>query len=117
MRLDHLEHHLNRRQLLAGAAKLGAGAAVAMGTGGLLTTAAGASPTRSDDSGDKGGKGGQEAKILGTYDDSWSPDGAKDGSWARESAARYGKDMFLAIEALGQVESRKATPQIGRAHV
>ena len=42
MRLDHLQYHLNRRQLLGGAAKLGAAgaAATALG-GGVFSGAAG----------------------------------------------------------------------------
>lgn len=89
MRFDHLEHHyeLNRRQLLSGAAKLGAGAAVAMGATGLLGTAAGAEQGKDDGP----GKGGDEVKVIGEYDDSLSISGAYDGAWAAATSARYGK--------------------------
>lgn len=102
MRLDHLDYHLNRRQLLAGAAKIGAGAAVAMTTGGLLAEAAGASPARNDD---RRHKGGEEVKVLGDYNDDWSFAGAKDGTWAKEAAARYGKDDQRG--ALNEITGRK----------
>ncbi|MEZ5406564.1 MAG: cyclase family protein [Acidimicrobiales bacterium] len=93
MRFDHLHHHyeINRRQLLSGAAKLGAGAAVAMGTGGMLAGAAGADDGPREKKDDKP-RGGDEVKILGRYNDDFDVAGALDGTWAKETSARYGKD-------------------------
>ena len=87
MRMDHLHHHLNRRQLLTGAAKLGAGAAVTIGGTAIFGSVAGA-----ESSGEGAAAGGEEARVLGSYDDFLSIDGAYDGSWAAATSARYGAD-------------------------
>ncbi len=93
MRFDHLHHHyeIDRRQLLSGAAKLGAGAAVAMGPTGLLAGGAGAESGSEDKKDDKP-RAGDEVKILGKYNDDFDVAGALDGTWAKETSARYGKD-------------------------
>lgn len=93
MRFDHLHHHyeINRRQLLSGAAKLGAGAAVAMGGTGLLAGAAGADSGSGKKEDDKP-RGGEEVKVLGSYNDDFDVAGALDGTWAKETSARYGKN-------------------------
>jgi kynurenine formamidase len=88
MHIDHLHYHLNRRQLLSGAAKLGAGAAVAVGGSALL---GGVAEADTKAQGDRSG-GGEEVKVLGDYDDSLSIAGAYDGSWAKETSARYGAE-------------------------
>lgn len=87
MRVDHLHAHLSRRQLLGGAAKLGAAAAAAnvIGASALGAVAGAADPGGSYD-------GGDGHIPTGAFDDSFSPSGAADGSWASESTARYGKD-------------------------
>lgn len=103
MHLDHLQYHLNRRELLTGAAKLGAGAAVALGTTGLLGGVAGAEKSQDDDKPNSGDSKG--TKVAGSYDDSWSFDGAHDGTWASETAARYGKDDQRG--ALNEITPRK----------
>ncbi|MGF1599442.1 MAG: cyclase family protein [Acidimicrobiales bacterium] len=86
MRMDHLHHHISRRQLLGNAAKLGAGAAVTIGGATVFGSGAGAD-NRHDRSG-----GGDEMRVMGDYDDSLSIDGAYDGSWAAATSARYGPD-------------------------
>jgi kynurenine formamidase len=90
MRLEHLHHHLNRRQLLGSAAKAGVATAIAGGLGGtLLSGTAGASAD------------GKRAKRVGRtgssdgFDDSHDHTKALDGTWAKESSARYGKDDQL----------------------
>ncbi len=87
MRLDHLQYHLNRRQLLGGAAKLGAVGAVASATGGLLAGVAGASTTTATRA-----KAPGSACDPGDYDDSFSIEGALNGEWAAATAARYGAE-------------------------
>lgn len=87
MRFEYLEHHLTRRRLLGTAAKVGAAGAVLGATGGgLLGGVAGAGQRRSGSSPSNGGIDG------GGYDDSFSIEGALDGTWAAETAERYGAD-------------------------
>ncbi|MGE3356886.1 MAG: cyclase family protein [Acidimicrobiia bacterium] len=83
MRFDHLHHHLSRRSLLkAGAATT---ALAVAGTGGMGSLAGAAEGGAKRSGGGGGGK-------PGDYDDSFSTAGALDGSWARETTARYGAD-------------------------
>lgn len=89
MRLDHLHAHLSRRQVLGGAAKLGAAGVAANLVGGALGGLAGASGPEGPDGSFDGGDG---HIPTGTFDDSFSPSGAADGSWKAESTARYGAD-------------------------
>jgi hypothetical protein len=65
----------------------GAGALIGTGGAGLFSGAAGASATRL--SGIKG-SGGAIDIDPGGFDDSFDHNGALDGTWASESAARYG---------------------------
>ncbi len=83
MRLEHLHHHLSRRNFLTGAAAAGA-AAVASGT--VFSGVAGANDHKGDDM-----MPGGELK-LGKYDDSFDVTGALNGAWAAATAARYGAD-------------------------
>ncbi len=84
MRFEHLHHHLSRRNLLkAGAATT----ALAVAGNGGLAGLAGASEGRSHRHGSAGSPGGP-----GDYDDAFSTAGALDGTWAKESSARYGAD-------------------------
>lgn len=88
MRFDYLQHHLSRRQLLGTAAKVGAAGAVLGATGGgLLSGVAGAGEHRPPAGGPSGG--GLDGSD---YDDSFSIEGALDGSWAAETAERYGAE-------------------------
>lgn len=107
MRLDHLHHHLNRRQLLGGAAKLGvAGAAASALGGGVLSGVAGASSTTKPRS-----AGSNGASDPGDYDDSFSTDGALNGEWAAATAARYGSDDQRG--ALNEVTPAKTAAALG----
>ena len=87
MRFDHLQHHLahqvSRRNLLKAGA---AGTAAAALSGSVLSGVAGASGGDDDDWDD------QTGPRTGQYDDSFSSAGALDGSWAKETSARYGKN-------------------------
>ncbi|MPY94358.1 MAG: cyclase family protein [Acidimicrobiia bacterium] len=88
MRFDYLQHHLNRRQLLGTAAKAGAAGAV-LGTagGGLLASMAGAQP------GAPGMVPRSRSQVDGgSYDDSFSIEGALDGTWAAETTELYGAE-------------------------
>ena len=96
MRLDHLHAHLSRRQVLGGAAKIGAAGVAANLVGGALGGLAGASGHdgqfgHGGDDGPGGSFDGGDGHIpTGTFDDTFSPSGAADGSWTAESTARYG---------------------------
>ena len=103
MRMDHLQYHLNRRELLSGAAKLGAGAAATLGGMAVLGGAAEASGGHSH--GGQSGAG-EEVKVTGNYDDSLSVEGGLDGSWAKETSARYGADDQRGT--LNEVTARKS---------
>lgn len=83
VRLEHLHHHLSRRNFLTGAAAAGA-AAVASGT--VFSGVAGAADHKGDDM-----VPGGELK-LGNYDDSFDVGGALSGAWAAATSARYGRD-------------------------
>lgn len=88
MRMDHLHHHLNRRQLLSGAAKLGAGAAVTIGGTTVLSGIAAAAGDAPESA------GATELQLAGggEYDDLLDMAGAYDGSWAAATSKRYGAD-------------------------
>jgi kynurenine formamidase len=90
MRFDHLHHHLSRRQMLGGAAKLGvAGVAANLAGGAVFSTVVGAGGNEDPEGSWDGGDG---HIPTGPFDDSFSVSGAMDGSWTAESTARYGAD-------------------------
>jgi kynurenine formamidase len=86
MRLDHMHLHLSRRRLLGGMAAAGAVA----GTGGALLSGSGlagaSTPKRPQSS-----RPERAADISpDDFDDSFDHNEALDGTWAAQSAARYG---------------------------
>jgi kynurenine formamidase len=95
MRMDHLNYHLNRRDLLTGMAKLGAAGALAAGTGGSLLAGAAAADDGDHDHDNEMLPNGSELGKASDYDDSFSIDGALNGAWAAATSARYGKDDQL----------------------
>jgi len=87
LRFDHLHHHLSRRQLFKAGA-VGAAATVAHTSG--LAGLAGAGESAHGHSGGMMSSG--RLAVTDEYDDSFSIEGALDGSWAAETSARYGAD-------------------------
>lgn len=85
MRFEHLEHHMNRRQLLGTLAKAGAtGAVLSAGGASFLGATAGASTQRARSS--------SPVQVDGDYDDSFSVEGALNGEWAAATSERYGPE-------------------------
>jgi kynurenine formamidase len=86
MRLDHLHHHLSRRQMLGALAATGAAAAVGA-TSFAPAAHAGADGTDGDDERGRGTK-----PDPTRYDDLIDIDAGLAGKWAEATRARYGAD-------------------------
>jgi hypothetical protein len=106
MRLDHLHHHMSRRQLLGTAGKAGLATIVTSGAGGLVFSSA------------AGGAGADKARgnVVGVvqpddFDDSFDHNEALDGLWAEESTARYGAEDELGT--LNEVTPEKTASALG----
>lgn len=89
MRFDLLQAHLDRRQLLGAMGKAGAVGAAAAATGGVLLAGPALGQTGAVPE-DEGAENLLGPASGGRYDDSFSIEGAKDGTWAAETSARYG---------------------------
>lgn len=95
MRAEHLNFHLNRRDVLTGMAKLGAAGVVAAAGGATaLAGAAGATEADHDHDNEMLPNGSTLEKSV-DYDDTFSVAGAFSGAWAAATTARYGKDDQL----------------------
>jgi hypothetical protein len=104
MRIDHLSYHLNRRQLLARIGTVGAAGALATGAGAsLLSSVAGASEPGHDHDNEWLPDGSTLART--DYDDTFSIEGALNGSWAAATSARYGANDQLG--SLNEITPRK----------
>ncbi|MFN0025862.1 MAG: cyclase family protein [Acidimicrobiales bacterium] len=122
MRFDFLQHHLqhqqqhghghlSRRDLLKAGA---AGTAVAALSGTLLSGVAGASDDDDDDDRDwDDHTGPHDGGHNKKYDDSYSTAGALDGTWAKDSAARYGKDDQRG--SINEITHQKTAAALGLA--
>ena len=92
MRLDHLHHHLSRRQMLGAIAA--AGAAATVGVGALASPAHARETDDGTDDNDGTGGAARGAKPLAatSYDDIIDIAGGLRGEWAKATSARYGAD-------------------------
>ncbi|MPY94357.1 MAG: cyclase family protein [Acidimicrobiia bacterium] len=106
MRFEHLQYQISRRRLLGTAAKAGAAGAVLSATGaGLLSGVAGAEDRKP---GSTSGSGGVDGSG---YDDSFSVEGALDGTWAAETAERYGAEDQ--VGTLNEITAEKTAGALG----
>ena len=107
MRIDHLNFHLNRRDLLSGMGKLGAAGALAAGTGvSILGGDAGAEEMDTGHDHDNDVlPSGSTLQKANDFDDSFSVEDAFSGAWAAATTARYGKDDQLGT--LNEITPRK----------
>ena len=96
MRNEHLNYHLNRRDLISGMAKLGAaGALVSGAAASMMAGTAGATETADHDHDNEMLPNGSTLGIATDYDDTFSVEGAFSGAWAAATSARYGKNDQL----------------------
>lgn len=118
MRFDFLQHHLqhhghghgplSRRDLLKAGA---AGTAAAALSGTLFSGVAGAGDH--DDDEDEWEGHTNPAPSPSKFDDTFSTAGALDGTWAKETSARYGKDDQRG--SLNEITHKKTAAALGLA--
>src|SRR3954454_6803386 len=107
MRTDHLNFHLNRRQLLGGMAATGA----VIGTAGGSLLGGGAAGASTLGGASVRQRGRQSDVSPDGFDDSFDHNGALDGTWAAESTARYGAEDQ--IGTLNEITPAKTAQALG----
>ncbi len=118
MRIDHLNYHLNRRDLISGMAKLGAAGALASGAAAsVMAGVAGASETEDHDHNNEELPNGSTLGKATDFDDSFSVEGAFNGAWAAATSARYGKgDQLGTLNEITPRKTARALKMLDKGH-